>query len=300
MIDRFRGAQGERRVREELARQSIVENDAALAAELAAVTTLHGYAAGEALMQQGGSDCHIDFILAGSVMIEVSGQAMARRQARQHVGELTMIDPSAPRSATVRALERTVVARLQEGDFRRCAEAHPHMLRALLREVARRLRDRGKYVRPRNPSPVLFVGCTSEGVELAEALRVTLGSDDLDVRLFTDDRIFRHDHLPAEDLRLVAEEADLAVLWATPDDAVTRGGATHRAPRDSLLVTIGLFLGVLDRERTIVVRPRGTMKLPSDHLGVTTLEYDPAGTPSAAGARVGEAVRRRVRDLGAR
>src|SRR5437899_1094402 len=97
---------------------------------------------GTAIIRQGASDNPIYFIVAGSFSIVVNGRDVARRQAGQHVGEMALIDPAAPRSASVIARETSVVAKLSEDMFSRIANQHPRLWRLLAVELCARLRER--------------------------------------------------------------------------------------------------------------------------------------------------------------
>jgi predicted nucleotide-binding protein len=78
-----------------------------------------------------------------------------------------------------------------------------------------------------------------------------------------------------DDLQKVLEEADFAVLVATPDDMVTSRGKEQSAPRDNVVFELGLVIGALSRSRSFLLCGRGVdMKLPTDLLGLTPLEYD--------------------------
>lgn len=126
MIKRFEGKEAAA-----LIEQVAVEHDPELAKELAAVGVLKSFATGDFLMRQSGNDNHISFVLAGSVSVEVNGKQVAIRNQRQHVGEMAVIDPSARRSADVRALEETIVFDVGETQFSALGEKFPRLWRRL-------------------------------------------------------------------------------------------------------------------------------------------------------------------------
>lgn len=71
-----------------------------------------------------------------------------------------------------------------------------------------------------------------------------------------------------------ARRFDFAVLVFTPDDAIYQGDAVQKAARDNVVFELGLFMGILGRERAFFVfneddRP----KMPSDLLGVTAATF---------------------------
>ena len=291
-----------RRVREELARQSIVEHDAEVVDALSGSARILAFGDGDVIIEQDGSDTHINFILAGAVAIDVSGREVARRTAGTHVGELALIDPSARRSATVRAIAPTVVARVDEGDFVAIADRRPHVWRALAREVGARLRERGQLVRARNPEPHLFLGCSVEGLPIAREIQSALGHEKIVTQVWTDG-VFHASRHATEDLLAVAEAQDFAALVATADDVTTSRHAEHPAPRDNVVFELGMFMGALGRERTVLVLPRDAdLKIPSDFLGLKPLDYA-QGDPSTLASRLGpvaHSIRRLVMDLGPR
>jgi hypothetical protein len=71
-------------------------------------------------------------------------------------------------------------------------------------------------------------------------------------------------------------EFDFAALVITPDDMTKSRGRKQQAPRDNVLLELGLCIGVLGRERTMVVYDRSAdIKIPSDLAGVTLAGYQP-------------------------
>jgi hypothetical protein len=122
----------------------------------------------------------------------------------------------------------------------------------------------------------VFVASSAEAETVAGRLQLALrrelnGSGVVD--LWRDK--FELSHTTIESLETIAEEADFAMLLMTGDDITVSRNKESLAPRDNLVFELGLFIGTLGRERSIVVRERkAELKLPSDFLGVTTLNYD--------------------------
>jgi predicted nucleotide-binding protein len=90
------------------------------------------------------------------------------------------------------------------------------------------------------------------------------------------DGVFQASRSSIYALEQAAQSADFAVLVLSPDDTVVSRGSERTAPRDNVVFELGLFIGALGHERTFIVRPRGVeLKVPTDLLGVTPLDYQP-------------------------
>ncbi len=70
-------------------------------------------------------------------------------------------------------------------------------------------------------------------------------------------------------------EFDYAVLVLTPDDEVWKRGSQGRAPRDNVILELGLWLGALGRNRVFVVAPLASIALPSDLSGIKIITFSP-------------------------
>jgi predicted nucleotide-binding protein len=283
--------------------QQSVHNDEDLANEIADLVDLVQIEPGKpesTFIKQGDCDNDIFFILAGKVSVMVNGREKAHRHARQHVGEMAAIDPSARRSADVVALEQTVLAKISEPVFSKLAAKYPDLWRRLALEIAERLRQRGLEVQPPNEKPHIFIGSSVEALPIARELQTGLAHDPFVVPLWTDG-VFRASRDSVDSLVAAVKKADFAVLVLTADDTLISREVEHRAPRDNCIFELGLFMGALGRDRTFIVKPRGVdIKLPSDLLGITPLEYA-EGTEDTIAARVGPvctAVRKAVQNLG--
>jgi predicted nucleotide-binding protein len=283
--------------------QRIVSDELNLAEEIAGAGTLIQIEPNKPeseFIKQGGADTDIYLVLSGKVSIRVNGREVAVRASGSHVGEMALIDPTAPRSASVIATEQTVLARLSETQFSSLAERFPQLWRRLALELAERLRQRGRFLSSPNPQPRLFIGSSAENLPVAREIQSGLSHDKMIVSVWTDG-VFRASKTAVESLLVAVRASDFAVLLITPDDIVVSRDIESPAPRDNVVFELGLFMGLLGRERTLVVKPRGVnIKMPSDLLGFTPLEYA-AGTPDTLASRIASVcndIRKTVQSLG--
>ena len=121
--------------------------------------------------------------------------------------------------------------------------------------------------------PTLFVGSSSEGLDVARAVRALL-AEDAEVTLWNEGFFIITDTF-IESLVNALPRFDFAALVLTPDDLTTSRQTSTFSPRDNVLFELGLFMGRLGRSRTFVIRPRGErIKIPSDLAGLNTALYD--------------------------
>lgn len=272
-----------------------------LAAALAGAVRLETYAAGAVLIEQGHSDTDVAFLLAGSVEVLVHGRRIAVRKCPANVGEMAAIDPAAPRSATVRALERTTAGWLTDEQLVEIADANPGLWRGLAQDIAQRLRERNGFHHPPNARPRVFLGSSVERLPVARAIQLALDHDDFDVQPW-EDETFRPSHYAVPELVRALDRCDFGVFCLGDDDAVESRGRRAAAPRDNVIFEVGLFMGRLGHERVLLVRPRGIdLKVPSDLIGLDTVDYRPPaeGDEVTLGA-ASERIRRVIRRLGPR
>lgn len=274
-IQRFRGPSGRRRLLQALRDQKVVNQDAAVASALRERVVLKEFRPGQKIIKQGESDNSLYFLLWGSVAVQVNGREVATRTVGDHVGEMALLQGTAPRSATVVATLPTVAARIGERAFTRIADEYPFLWRRLALELAERLRQRSKFHTTPNARPILFIGSASEALPLARAIKRGLKGQPVEVRLWAEG-VFEGSQHAMESLEAQLTAADFALLVTTPDDEVTSRGRTRRAPRDNVVFELGLFMGAISRHRTYLLTPRRIeVKIPSDLLGINLLQYDP-------------------------
>jgi CRP/FNR family transcriptional regulator, cyclic AMP receptor protein len=274
MLDRFGGDAGSRRLAEAICRQSLMNGVLTdVAHTIAQQSEVLYVESGSILIEQGSSTNDIYFILAGSFAVLVNGREVAQRRAEQQVGEMALIDPKARRSAVVVALEDSVVARLVEAEFSVLANENPIIWKNLACELADRLRQRNVLVRQRNDVARIFIGSSKESLDIANALQLGLAHNPFIVSVWTNG-VFGPSIFPIEALERVAAESDFAILVLGPDDRVISRRRKNLAPRDNVILELGLFIGAVGHRRVFLVIPEALdVKIPTDVLGVTPVKY---------------------------
>lgn len=273
LIQRFNGRGGKRRLIDVLRNQFLVAGNQEIAVRLAKHATPHELGANRLLLEEGNSDNDLYFVLSGSVSVKVSGREVAKRVAGEHVGEMAMLDTTALRSATVHTVEPTVVANVSESAFSRIANKHPELWRRVALALASRLRERAKFHTPPRTEPVIFVGSSTEGLEIAQSIHRYLRRFSFVPRLWSDD-VFECSKTTIEDLMRATRETDFSVLVLTADDVTRSRGRKKPSPRDNVIFELGLFMGALNRDRTYIVAPKSAdLKIPTDLLGLTLLQF---------------------------
>lgn len=273
MFERLSGEKGARLRVEAFANQKIVAGDRALAFELSELAGLVQFETGEVAIEQDGSDNDVYFILAGLFSIVVNGREVHRRGPGDTFGEMAAIEPSLPRSATVVALEPSVVGKLGEPDLADLASRYPDIWRFLAREVSKRLRQRNALVNARRDQIRIFIISSVESLPIAREIQSAFAHEDFQTVLWTDG-VFKVSGYAIQSLEDEVDRSDFAIAIAHPEDTTTIRGEAWPTARDNVIFELGLFMGRLGRERAILMESReAKVKLPSDFAGLTTVPY---------------------------
>jgi CRP/FNR family cyclic AMP-dependent transcriptional regulator len=273
MIKRFEGIEGHRRLIDVLENCKLVKHDKDLAKKLADVGTLSEFAKADVLMTEGDADNDIYFILAGEVEVTIKKNIIAKRKVGDAIGEMAILDSTQPRSATIKALETTVVLKVTEPDFTQLANEHSHLWKSVAEVAGDRLRQRSTLLTARNEDPILFIGCSVESLDIGKEIELGLKHSKVQTQLWTNG-VFTASESVIDNLLSIVNEADFALFIFGPDDEVKSRGATYNAPRDNIVFELGLFMGKLERNRTFIVKEdKADVKIPSDLLGINKLTY---------------------------
>lgn len=121
--------------------------------------------------------------------------------------------------------------------------------------------------------PSVFIGSSVEGLSIAKAIQVNLNHACQAV--VWSQGVFGLGGGALESLVDRLDTFDFAILVVTPDDMVASRGVVQPAPRDNVLLELGLFIGALGRKRSFMVWDRSTeTKLPSDLAGTTLADFE--------------------------
>ena len=136
--------------------------------------------------------------------------------------------------------------------------------------------------------PRLFIGCSTENMEIAAAIQQGL---DYEVEpSIWDQGAFRASEYPLESLENALDVSDFAAFVFVPDDETTMRGEQSSTVRDNVIFELGLAIGRVGRKRTFIVMPRGVdFHLPTDLAGLTPLKYNPSRSDANIRAAVGPA-----------
>jgi CRP/FNR family transcriptional regulator, cyclic AMP receptor protein len=110
---------------------------AGLAADLAE----RRVAAGDEIVGEGTGGIAFFFVLEGETSVTVGGEDVATLKRGEYVGELALLDPEGPRTATVTAKTDVRLGAMSSWQFRPFVLAHPEVAWTLLQRLARRLRE---------------------------------------------------------------------------------------------------------------------------------------------------------------
>lgn len=299
MLLRFKGKNGGKALEQAICSQPCVAGNSAIAQALIRAGKLVDFPSNSIIIEQGGADNDIYFIVSGEVCILINDREIAIRSSGKHVGEMALIDSTARRSATVKSIQPTIALKVSEKDFSPLALIYPDLWRRIAVELSSRLRERSKFVSPPNDNPTIFIGSSGEALKQADYIAKYLRKKPILVEHWKD--IFTLSSTAIESLLFEAKKCDFAALLFTPDDHTKSRGRTFNAARDNVIFELGLFMGSIGRDRTFLITPKGgNVKIPSDLFGMTNLEY--GGTKTTTNSKmlnpIADSIYARVLELG--
>lgn len=149
-------------------------------------------------------------------------------------------------------------------------------------------------------APTVFVASSGESERFAQAIQQNLKT--AEVRLWTQDAFFPGQSL-IDELSRNLKQSDFGVFIFAGDDEVKIRGQKQQAVRDNVILELGMFIGLLGKERSFIVKPKDVdLRLPTDLLGVVAVDYnnewakrDPAAALGKACTQIDDAIKRQHR-----
>jgi len=269
LVEKYSGDTGRESLVEALSDMVLVSDDEELAAEIAKHAELVFSTAGATLIKEGDQDDDMYFVLSGRLQVVIKDREYALLGPGAHVGEFSLVDPSALRSATVRALEDTVTAKLSETAFAEIADRHPSLWRRMTQVLGSHLRAGNLFMRRPNPRPRVLICTTQVGWPFAQAIKTHAADSDHQVEAWTVEALCPEEEESPTALEEAFASADLAVIVVAPGDADEAGPS-----RDRLFHNCGVGIGTLGHARTILVEPSDLGdQSPACLLGLTRFTY---------------------------
>ena len=133
-----------------------------------------------------------------------------------------------------------------------------------------------------NEIRTVFIGSSREGGEYAKKLKILLDEKlckyNLQCVVWDEPGTFTLSDTTISNLEKLGKELrknfGYAILLLTPDDKIEHRGKEYFVPRDNVVFELGLFTGILGRQRTFCVSPANvSIKMFSDWRGVTNAVY---------------------------
>jgi len=148
--------------------------------------------------------------------------------------------------------------------------------------------------------PSIFIGSSSEALVVARAFRQQL-ADVADVTIWNEG-IFGIGAGYLESLSNAVSQYDFALMIFSADDQIVSKSVESAATRDNVMFELGLFMGHLGRDRTLVAFDQSSNpKVPSDLAGITFATFESARADGNLVAAVGvaaDSVRHVINKLG--
>ena len=261
---------------ETLLSQKLVQYNQEVADFIAERGELIQFNKGETIIEQHSPDRDVFFLIMGKVSLAVKGNKFPyTREANISIGEMSALNPTLPRSATVTAIDDTVAVKLTAEAFLELADTHPKIHQILAKDLAERLNQRNELIEMQNEKPRLFIISTVESNHIAKQIKVALfHNNNVEVTIWSETDVFKGGDYTLETLEQAVKQADFGLAILQADDIIISRDNEQRGPRDNVIFELGLFMGLLTRKRTYIAVENGVeQKLASDLLGLTPLLY---------------------------
>ncbi len=130
-----------------------------------------------------------------------------------------------------------------------------------------------KYIK-KQKKPSLFIGSSSEGLEVANKIQLLL-EHDAHCEIWNQGTLKLGESY-LESLEKAVKSHDFGIFVFTPDDTIESRGEVKKTARDNVIFELGLFVGRITRKKAFIIHPRGkSIHILSDFSGISIASYDP-------------------------
>lgn len=152
------------------------------------------------------------------------------------------------------------------------SESQYNSLDKLLTKSGQLLNDKEK---DESSKKKIFIGSSKEALNIARKIKSCLRYD-AHVDTWADGLFDEPGKAYIEVLEDILDRYEYGIFIFNPDDKVFSRGQILDIPRDNVIFEYGMFLGKHTRKKAFFVVPRGiNIKIMTDVLGITCLDYDP-------------------------
>lgn len=151
--------------------------------------------------------------------------------------------------------------------------------------------------------PRLFIGSSNESLSISYAAQQNLYSD-AEITVWTQG-VFLPSNTNLESLLNQLNSYDFGIFIFSPDDILFIKEEKNQAVRDNVIFELGLFVGHIGKDRCFILIPNDSdeLRIPTDLIGMTPVEYETGRTDDNMQAATGPAchsIRLKIKNLGPR
>jgi len=216
------------------------------------------------------------FVFQGMCRGLKNNNTVALLPPKECFGEFPILDNSVPYHVSAEAYGDSCFGKISELDLEALADKHPKIWFNIARMLAERLRLQNDkfYSKPLNKVPRLFIGSSSESLNVAEVLKKLLKSENLDPEIWHEQTFKKLGTSYLNRLEVAVEKFDFGVFIFNCDDDLISRNEQEKTTRDNVLFELGMFVGRLSGRRAYVLWPEDLdVRILSDFSGIIVAAY---------------------------
>lgn len=219
---------------------------------------------------------YLYFVFKGKCRGLKKNNTVAILPAGECFGEFPILDHSKPYDIDACADGDSCFGRILEIDLEELGEKYPKIWFNMARMLAERLHVQNEkfYRKPLNKIPRLFIGSSTESIQVAKTLKKLLKSEKLAPEIWNEKTFKKLGSSYLNRLEDAVNNFDFAVFIFNNDDDLKSRMKKEKTTRDNVIFELGMFLGKLSGKRAYVLWPEDLdVRILSDFSGIIVAEY---------------------------